>query len=72
MTDKAKHFIAGFIITAALGLTVGLCAGLAAGIIAGAAKELYDRAGYGTPDIQDFVVTVTGSGLAAAVMAAVG
>lgn len=70
MTDKLKHFGAGFLICAVLGLTVGLWVGFAAGIAAGVAKELYDMTGRGTPDIQDAVVTFAGAAIAAALIAA--
>lgn len=68
MTDKLKHFAAGFLITLVLGLLFNLWIGFFAGIIAGIAKELYDMTGRGTPDIQDAVVTAAGSSVAAALI----
>lgn len=59
--DKQAHFFAGAAIASAVALYLDPLAGLAAGIIAGAAKEIRDRAGFGTPDIWDFLATVLGA-----------
>lgn len=59
--DKQAHFFAGAAIASAVALYLDPPAGLAAGIIAGALKEVYDRMGYGTPDIRDFIATALGA-----------
>lgn len=59
--DKQAHFFAGAAIAASVALYLDPLAGLAAGILAGAAKEIRDRAGFGTPDIRDFLATALGA-----------
>jgi hypothetical protein len=59
--DKLLHLLAGAAIAATVALYADPIYGLAAGIAAGIAKELYDRAGYGTPDIKDFIATAFGA-----------
>lgn len=59
--DKQAHFFAGAAIASVVALHVDPLAGLAAGIIAGALKEVRDRAGFGTPDIKDFIATALGA-----------
>jgi hypothetical protein len=59
--DKQAHFFAGAAIAATVALYLNPAWGLAAGILAGLAKELYDRAGYGTPDFKDFIATALGA-----------
>lgn len=59
--DKQAHFFAGAAIAATTALYLDPLYGLAAGTLAGAAKELYDRAGYGTPDLKDFIATALGA-----------
>ena len=59
--DKKAHFLAGAAIAATVALYLNPAIGLAAGILAGLAKELYDRAGYGTPDYKDFIATALGA-----------
>jgi hypothetical protein len=59
--DKLLHLLAGAAIAATVALYTGPLYGLAAGIAAGIAKELYDRAGYGTPDFKDFIATALGA-----------
>lgn len=59
--DKQAHFFAGAAIAASVALYLGPMAGLAAGILAGALKEVRDRAGFGTPDIKDFIATAAGA-----------
>lgn len=60
MNDKLAHFLVGAGISAIVGVILGPLFGLAAAVVAGAAKELWDRAGHGTPDIWDFVATAAG------------
>jgi hypothetical protein len=62
--DKQAHFFAGAAIAATIALYLSPPLGLAAGILAGLAKELYDRAGYGTPDFKDFLATALGATVA--------
>ena len=60
--DKLAHFLAGAAI-AALCVAYGtppMVSFVAASIVAGA-KEVWDRMGYGTPDIWDFAATVAGA-----------
>jgi hypothetical protein len=59
--DKQAHFFAGAAIAATIALYLNPALGLVAGILAGLAKELYDRAGYGTPDLKDFLATAAGA-----------
>lgn len=59
--DKQAHFFAGAAIAASVALYADPLLGLAAGIIAGALKEVRDRAGFGTPDIWDFIATAAGA-----------
>ena len=62
--DKLSHFFAGAAIAATVALYLDPLYGLVAGILAGLAKELYDRAGYGTPDFKDFIATALGATVA--------
>lgn len=62
--DKQAHFLAGAAIAATTALYLDPLYGLIAGIAAGAVKELYDRAGYGTPDFKDFIATALGATIA--------
>ena len=60
--DKTAHFLAGSAIASTVALysgdaVLGFCAGLAAGM----AKEVYDLAGFGTPDAADLLATVAGA-----------
>jgi len=59
--DQQAHFFAGAAIAASVALYLDPLYGLAAGILAGAAKELRDRAGFGTPDFKDFIATAIGA-----------
>lgn len=60
--DKKAHAFAGAAIAATVALYTGSAhAGLLAGIVAGALKELWDRAGHGTPDLKDFLATAAGA-----------
>lgn len=59
--DKQAHFWAGAAIAASVALYFDPLAGLAAGILAGALKEIRDRAGFGTPDVKDFLATALGA-----------
>ena len=61
MLDEKAHFFAGAAIASAVALYTTPLYGLAAGVIAGAAKEIYDRMGYGTPDAKDFLATALGA-----------
>lgn len=59
--DKQAHFWAGAAIAASVALYTTPALGLVAAIFAAAAKELWDYAGHGTPDFNDFLATVAGS-----------
>lgn len=59
--DQQAHFFAGAAIASVVALYLDPLAGLAAGIIAGALKEVYDRMGYGTSDLKDFLATALGA-----------
>ncbi len=60
--DKQAHFWAGAAIAAFVTLYSGSPTfGLVAGVFVGLAKELIDRAGYGTPDFKDFLATAAGA-----------
>ena len=62
--DKKAHFFADVAIAATVALYLDPLYGLIAGILAGLAKELYDRAGHGTPDSKDFIATALGATVA--------
>lgn len=77
--DKAKHFIAGYVISnASTGLlhlylpddmkhrklVAGLI-GFGAGALVGVAKEVLDARGFGTPDPADALATAAGAGMGA-------
>jgi hypothetical protein len=60
--DKQAHLLAGAAIASTVTLYVGVAtAGFAAAVLAAALKELWDRAGNGTPDLLDFLFTVAGA-----------
>lgn len=59
--DKQAHFWAGAAIAATVALYASPAIGIAACVLAAAGKEVLDRAGYGTPDIKDFIATAAGS-----------
>ena len=76
--DKFLHFVFGFLFGTATyvfssnlggsGLIPTLSA-IGAGVVTGGAKELYDKiSGKGTVEFMDFVFTVLGSAVAAAVL----
>lgn len=60
--DKKAHLLAG-VAFAALPVAYGLpfWVGFALSTILAASKEVWDRAGHGTPDKWDFIVTVLGA-----------
>ncbi len=60
--DKSAHFLAG-IAFAALPVAYGLpfWVGFVLSSVLAAGKEVWDRAGHGTPDKWDFIVTVLGA-----------
>jgi len=69
MRDKLLHFAAGATIAAPItwaGYPVNavIIAGLAA-----MAKEAWDRSGNGTPELADFIATVIGAAVVAALLA---
>lgn len=62
MNDKQQHFMAGLIIALLFGWLVYPMFGLMMAVLIGGLKELFwdlflDK---GTPDMQDFIVTVEG------------
>lgn len=59
--DKLAHILAGAAIAATVALYTTPVFGSIAAVAAGAAKELYDRAGHGTPDMKDFLATALGA-----------
>lgn len=62
--DKKKHFAVGVGIVFAVGMVISPVAGVAVSIAAALGKEVYDSVTEkGTPSVQDFVVTVIGSGV---------
>lgn len=65
MTDKALHAVAGFIIALALGVLISPHTGLAIAALIGVAKEVWDFAGNGDPDIGDIAATAIGGGFGA-------
>ena len=58
--DKQAHFLAGAAIAASVTLYLGPLLGIIACVITALTKELYDATGRGTPDIWDFIATVSG------------
>ena len=60
--DKILHLIAGFIITAIVGLAFGSVAyGLIAGFVAAVGKEIYDYKVNGVYDFFDMFATLLGA-----------
>lgn len=59
--DKKKHFIAGFVISAIIGILIAPWLGFALGCIAGIAKEWWDGHGHGTADVMDAIFTFLGA-----------
>lgn len=59
--DKQAHFFAGAAISSVVALYLDPTLGLVSGILAGLLKEIYDRMGYGTPDLKDFIATALGA-----------
>lgn len=60
MNDKLTHLAAGVVVGVLAMILFGYGAAIIAGILAGAAKEVYDHATDGRPDLGDFVVTAMG------------
>jgi hypothetical protein len=60
--DKLAHFLAG-IAVAAVVYPFGVIPALIVVVIAGLAKEVWDMQGNGTPEMADFLATVSGGGL---------
>lgn len=67
-SDKAGHFIAGFVISLITGAISCAYIGMAVGIAAGIVKELLDFAGFGTAEFNDFLATTIGSVIGALVV----
>ena len=63
--DKLYHFLAGFFISALIGIPTYPAIGFACAVVAGALKEIYDRRNVGRFDWADLFATVIGGGLAA-------
>lgn len=60
--DKQAHFFAGAAIASTTTLyTDQPLIGLALAVLVGGLKEVWDRAGYGTPDLKDFIATAAGA-----------
>lgn len=60
--DKQAHFWAGAAIAATVALyTANPMLAIASTVAVAAVKEVLDRAGYGKPDIKDFIATAAGS-----------
>ena len=59
--DKQAHFWAGAAIASTVTLYTTPTIGLGIAVAAALAKELRDRAGFGTPDVMDFLATVAGA-----------
>jgi hypothetical protein len=80
--DKTKHFLAGYVIgnmaTGGFQLIlpadmehrklVAALLGFGSGVLIGTAKEVRDAQGYGTPDVNDALVTFAGAGVGAMTM----
>jgi hypothetical protein len=64
--DKQAHFLAGAVITLAVGYVLPIVYGLAVAVLVGAIKELYDHfyPETHTVDKWDFVATAAGGGAA--------
>lgn len=67
--DKQAHAWWGWSIAATLFPVMGWMSVLVAAAV-GAAKEVWDKQGHGTPDWLDFIATLLGGALGAAVCAA--
>lgn len=59
-SDKAYHFVVGFLIAVVVGL-YNPAYGLGCAVVAGLGKEIRDKvSGKGTPELLDFIATVAG------------
>lgn len=58
--DKQSHFFSGAMLGFAVALFLGYGWGLIVVIVAGTVKEFLDSLGFGTPDVYDFVATLSG------------
>lgn len=68
--DKQAHFWWGWAIAATcVPLSNALVAAAVAALL-GAAKEVWDKRGHGTPEVQDFAATAAGGAIGAALAAA--
>lgn len=65
--DKLYHLIAGFLISAILGVRFDPMESLLLGMWAGVGKELYDFYDYGVFDVKDMLFTFLGAFLGAGI-----
>ncbi len=65
--DKQAHFYSGAALCFAVGILAAPFYGFLAAVAAGVAKEVWDKAGNGTPDALDMMATL-GGGIAAFVV----
>lgn len=65
--DKQAHFFSGMALAFTVGLFFDPLWGVIAAMGAGIAKEVWDKAGHGTPDALDMMATIMG-GIAAFVV----
>lgn len=65
--DKQAHFYSGMALALTIGIFFSPFWGFLAAIVAGIAKEVWDKAGQGTPDAMDMVATMVGGVAAFAV-----
>ena len=68
--DKQAHFYSGAALCFAVGILTAPFYGFLAAAAVGVAKEVWDKAGHGTPDVLDMLATI-GGGIAAFVVFAV-
>lgn len=60
LNDKFLHFVFGVVISAFM-LPFGYVWMFGITLLVAVLKELYDKQGYGTPDIRDIAATIAGS-----------
>lgn len=58
--DYRLHRIAGCCISLVFGGTLNVFLGVALAAIIGVLKEYYDKCGYGTPEVEDSIMTIIG------------
>jgi len=70
--DKIMHFVTGVLGGCGLGLVFTPLAGVVLVAIVAMIKELWDLAGHGTPEVEDWLASVVGGCVGAGLADAIG